>query len=144
MLPVISMIFRREFSPCRKIICRRGIAKVAARKVIRASFARPSMGGEATRILRASPYRPTIAVRLAPGCTCRMRVSTSAFRLYQSTFGIEMNQAVLEYNATALPSLSRIMARCPYGPICSFSLITVTPCFFASLMALSNRPSTFR
>jgi len=53
-------------------------------------------------------------------------------------------QAVCECNAIRLPSVSRITARNPYGPMGCFSLRTFPPPFRTARIASSSRPSTLR
>src|SRR5439155_181178 len=77
----------------------RGTSSVAASSRSTASFARPSSGGSATRIFHASPYRPTIPGRRAPGDTrslSRVVAACTAFSLALRRPGLGFLHAVVE------------------------------------------------
>jgi len=67
--PVSSTILSRPLWPETIATASRGTASAAASSRTTASFARPCSGASVTRTFHASPWRPTIADRPAPGLT---------------------------------------------------------------------------
>lgn len=67
LLPEMATRLCRDWPPCLSSTLRSGTSKRSAMKRSKASFARPSMGGAARRIFKASPCSPAISLRFAPG-----------------------------------------------------------------------------
>ena len=67
--PSSMTILSRAACPETSATLARGTSSVAASSRSTASFARPSSGGSATRTFHASPWRPAIPGRRAPGDT---------------------------------------------------------------------------
>src|SRR5438094_5602473 len=68
-------IFCRDDSPRTIVTLRNGTSKASERKRSNSAYALPSTGGAARRIFNASPCHPATSVRLAPGCTCRIKMT---------------------------------------------------------------------
>ena len=79
-LPVTATTLWRDCPPCLSSTWRSGTPNNSAMSFNKASLARPSTGGAASRSLSASPCKPAIPLRFAPGWTCRVRVMTSPLR----------------------------------------------------------------
>src|SRR5918996_833787 len=71
--PSTTIVLSRELSPATISIRLRGISSVAASSSRSAWLALPLSGGAPTRTFHASPSRPTIRERAAPGLTRRRR-----------------------------------------------------------------------
>src|SRR5262249_46832185 len=72
-IPSSSTTLSREPCPATRRTSVRASVSVSASSVTTASLARPRSGASATRIFHASPWRPTIPGRLAPGATRSLR-----------------------------------------------------------------------
>src|SRR5262249_46510966 len=70
-IPSSSTILSLPVCPETSVTAARGTSSVSARRRTTAAFARPFSGGCVTRTFHASPCRPTIAGRPAPGLTRR-------------------------------------------------------------------------
>jgi len=68
-MPVTVTLLRRLDRPAAIAMALRGTASRSARKRTSSSFAAPSTGGAASRILTASPWRPATALDAARGTT---------------------------------------------------------------------------
>ena len=82
-LPVTFTILWRDCPPRNNSTPLSDTPNLSAIKLSSASFALPSTGGAASRILSASPCKPATSVRLAPGCTCSTNTRESPSCLYQ-------------------------------------------------------------
>jgi hypothetical protein len=64
-----SIVFRRDDAPATTRTSARGTSRSVASHATSAAFARPPVGGAATRSFHASPWRPASSVRTAAGET---------------------------------------------------------------------------
>src|SRR5207244_4332087 len=87
-MPASSTILSRPPCPETSVTASRGTDNVSASSRTTASLARPPSGGAATRTFHASPCRPMIPAREAPGATrSRTRVETTVMGLSLAASG---------------------------------------------------------